>query len=51
MYQTEHTQQKELLTGYLFAAQGKCQEANEHFDNALGHGQKCIPKKFKAKCD
>lgn len=51
MDETEYNLQKELLTGYLFAAQGKCQEANEHFDNALANGQKCIPKKFKVECN
>lgn len=41
---------KQLLTGYLYAAQGNCLRANEFFDRALESGQKCIPKSYRANC-
>lgn len=43
---------KEILTGYIFALQGKCEESNEMFDIALGiNPDACIPDSYKANCN
>jgi hypothetical protein len=43
-------EQLAMLKGYLYAAQGRCKEANKYFQEALSLGQKCIPEKFRERC-
>ena len=43
-------EQLAMLNGYLYAAQGLCNEANKYFQEALSLGQKCIPEKYREKC-
>jgi hypothetical protein len=42
---------KKSITGYLLAKQGKCQEANRLFADALSEaGTNCVPVYYRAKC-
>jgi hypothetical protein len=43
-------EQMAMLNGYLYAAQGRCEEANKFFNEALSLGQKCIPEKYRERC-
>lgn len=50
---SEYSQgEKEALTGYIFALQGKCNEANEMLERALSiNPDICIPDRYKANCN
>ncbi len=39
-----------LVSGYLHAAQGKCEEAEKQFKEATALGETCIPKTYRAGC-
>lgn len=39
-----------MLKGYLNAAQGRCEEADKYFQEALSLGQKCIPESYQKGC-
>ena len=39
-----------MMNGYLYAAQGRCEEADKYFEEALSRGQKCIPEKYRKGC-
>lgn len=39
-----------MMKGYLAAAQGRCEAANNYFEEALSLGQKCIPEKYRGGC-
>ncbi len=42
--------QAALISGYLDAAQGRCEEAEKHFRDATALGKTCIPESYRAGC-
>ena len=42
---------KEVLSGYILALEGKCNESKRMFDKALSiNPEVCIPDKYRAEC-